>query len=815
MSGPVDVLLLGATGWSAAWIIPAFREQRLSYALTSRSGSPSNGTQEPTIPFSLSDDWNDDQVKEATQSLPEAKAVVIVFPIKSTNVMKAFVDAYHARFQPKHQVRWIQLGSSGIWLSGKNDSDSPLDPTNARGQAEQTLLELNSGSDQRLTTVLNLAGLYGGTRHPINFARKVAPSKEALARKGSLHLIHGLDVAQAIVLALISKPDSPVWGKRWLLTDRNVYDWWQLVISFKLPDPSRWAHELMAEYSIKSLPRPVAESADQGPPRYLDRALDGSGFWSTVQAQPKVGRVDEASDLVRENGMTVSQSSDPRAIFDVGEVRIFVPEVSSEGLRDLRKRVQDSIESLSLPANPFEADKERFGLTQAKFEHLRRKWVDFLDPEAGAEHDTWAARWSYIQSFSHLKVEIEQVDLHFIRERPDLEEAKRSGRPVIPLLLIHGWPGSFLEFLEVARPLAHPGPSAPRWVPAFDVVIASSPGYTFSGLPKMRRRAKAGGIAVGNNSGPDGDLLVADVARIFDKLMIKLGYGKEGYAVQAGDWGSMVARKMAVNHSERVKAVHLNFIPAPPAPIRIPIVSSIAPSGSLTRSMLRAIPGSGLVGSLLSYLADIPRNVPRTWWLSDFLTAQRPVGVLGSFARLHWWFISKVLGQGPLLTNRESNNIERGLTFQTSGSAYAAMHGTRPSTLGLVCASSPLALLAWIGEKFYAWTDEDPSESEVLTSLTLWWLTDTMGRSLYPYRNRPPLGVQTVIGLPENYIRVPTGHSDFPKEIIPSPRAWIEGTCNLKWYRVHSSGGHFAAMEKPDDFVQDLRECFASIYPQS
>ncbi|KAE8228758.1 hypothetical protein CF326_g6299 [Tilletia indica] len=810
----VDVLLLGATGWSATWIIPAFREHKLTYALTSRSGSPSKATEEPTIPFALADDWTQEKVVEATQVLPPAKAIVIVFPIKSNSVMQDFVNAYHDRFQ--HHTRWIQLGSSGIWLSGQNDSESPVDPTNARGQAEQVLLTLNDSAQKRLTTVLNLAGLYGGSRHPINFARKVAPSKEALARKGSLHLIHGIDVAYSIVLAITSESSSPVWSKRWILTDTNMYDWWQLVISFDLPDAKVWAKELMAEYGIRSLPRPIASSPDQGPPQYIDRALDGSAFWKHFNTHPKVGRVDEASDLVKDNGATVSASSNPRAIFDVGEVRAYTPEFASGRVEDLRRRIVQSIEDTPTPPNPFEADKDRFGLTHAKFEHLRKTWATFLedpDPSVGAEHDSWAARWAHIQTFSHFKAEVEEVELHFIRERPDFDEARRSGRPVIPLLLIHGWPGSFLEFLDVARPLAHPGPSAPSWIPAFDVVIPSHPGYAFSSLPKIRRKAKTSGIAVGNNSGPDGDLLVSDVARIFDKLMIKLGYGKEGYAVQAGDWGSMVCRLMAIQFPERVKAVHLNFIPAPPSSLSIPILSSIAPPGSMMRSFLKAIPGSGLVGSLLSTLAALPVNVPRRWWLSDFLISNRPTSILGYLARLNWSLFGRLLNQGPLLTERESNNIARGITFQESGSSYASMHGTRPTTLGLAMASSPLAQLAWIGEKFYAWTDEAPSDSEILTSLTLWWCTDTMPRSLYPYRNRPPLGAQSVIGRPENFIKCPTGHSDHPKEIMPSPKKWVEGTCNLKWYRVHSSGGHFAAMEKPDLFVEDMRDCFGSIYP--
>ena len=70
-----------------------------------------------------------------------------------------------------------------------------------------------------------------------------------------------------------------------------------------------------------------------------------------------------------------------------------------------------------------------------------------------------------------------------------------------------------------------------------------------------------------------------------------------------------------------------------------------------------------------------------------------------------------------------------------TGMAYAQEHGTRPATIGLVLSSSPIALLAWIGEKFLAWTDQDPSIDTILKSVTLYWLTDTFPSSIYSYRH--------------------------------------------------------------------------------
>ena len=86
------------------------------------------------------------------------------------------------------------------------------------------------------------------------------------------------------------------------------------------------------------------------------------------------------------------------------------------------------------------------------------------------------------------------------------------------------------------------------------------------------------------------------------------------------------------------------------------------------------------------------------------------------------------------LDDFEKRCLERGTEFQMTGSAYAMEQGTRPSTIGLVLTANPLALLAWIGEKFLTWSDEDPSLDSILESVSLWWFTETMPRSCYPYR---------------------------------------------------------------------------------
>ena len=104
-----------------------------------------------------------------------------------------------------------------------------------------------------------------------------------------------------------------------------------------------------------------------------------------------------------------------------------------------------------------------------------------------------------------------------------------------------------------------------------------------------------------------------------------------------------------------------------------------------------------------------------------------------------------------------------------TGAAYALEQGTRPSTLGLALNSSPLALLAWVGEKFLAWSDEDPSLDTILEDVSLYWFTQTIARSFYTYRqafegkvwghDHPDLHIHKPLGYAKNRTR-PTESTD-------------------------------------------------------
>lgn len=146
--------------------------------------------------------------------------------------------------------------------------------------------------------------------------------------------------------------------------------------------------------------------------------------------------------------------------------------------------------------------------------------ISFLTCSLRCKHE------EHINSFPNFKVAIEdddghQYSIHFV----GLFSKKADA---IPLLLLHGWPGSFLEFLPILDHLRTA--YTPETLP-YHVIAPSMPGYTFSSPPPLHK-----------------DFRIEDIARVFDKLARGLGFGK-GYIVQGGDIGSKVARVMAVEHN--------------------------------------------------------------------------------------------------------------------------------------------------------------------------------------------------------------------------------------------------------------------------
>ena len=286
-----------------------------------------------------------------------------------------------------------------------------------------------------------------------------------------------------------------------------------------------------------------------------------------------------------------------------------------------------------------------------------------------------------------------------------------QGPAPIPLLLLHGWPGSFAEMIKVAPMLADPGAHGGDPVDAFDVIIPSLPGHGFSDA------------VLQPGFGAD---QCADVLR---RLMTDV-LGFDRFGAQGGDRGAFVCAGLGQRHADAVLGIHLNL-----------------PGG---------IPG------------DPPSPEEQRW-----------------LAETQAWF------------------AEEG--------GYIALQGTRPQTLGFALNDSPVGLLAWIVEKWRAWSDCDGdvlrcfTPDELLTNSTIYWATGTIRSSMHWYlehRTNPPAAVR-----PER-IDVPTGVAAFPREVMRVPRSAVERKYDLRQWSPMPRGGHFAAMEQPGPLVDDIRSFF-------
>jgi len=163
------------------------------------------------------------------------------------------------------------------------------------------------------------------------------------------------------------------------------------------------------------------------------------------------------------------------------------------------------------------------------------------------------------------------------------------------------------------------------------------------------------------------------------------------------------------------------------------------------------------------------------------------------------------------LTEDERRGLAAQSEWRTTGAGYQEIQGTKPQSLGYGLEDSPAGLAAWIVEKFGAWSDGAPlpeasfTRDQLLTNITTYWVTATATSSARIYYEMRQIGRGA---LPQEYVDVPTGIANFPGEVTRTPRAWVEHRYNVTHWTEHDRGGHFAAMQVPDLFVDDVRAFF-------
>lgn len=146
--------------------------------------------------------------------------------------------------------------------------------------------------------------------------------------------------------------------------------------------------------------------------------------------------------------------------------------------------------------------------------------------------------------------------------------------------------------------------------------------------------------------------------------------------------------------------------------------------------------------------------------------------------------------------------------FRRHEIGYQEIQSTKPQTLAYGLTDSPAGLAAWIVEKFRTWSDCDGDvetsfgRDRLLENVSVYWLTRTINSSMRLYYE-----TDARAAIPDS-VDVPTGHGRYPAEISKTPRSWAEEVYDIVYWNDMPEGGHFAAMEVPDLFVEDVRAFF-------
>lgn len=202
----------------------------------------------------------------------------------------------------------------------------------------------------------------------------------------------------------------------------------------------------------------------------------------------------------------------------------FVVDVPQAALDDLRERI-----ARTRWPDEVEGAGWEYGASLGYMRELARYWATGFD---------WRSQERAMNALPHFRTRIDGLGIHFIR-------ARGQGPAPIPLLIVHGWPSSFVEMLDLIPRLADPARHGGDAADAFDVIVPSVPGFGFSDLPgRGMTRSRVGGLLA--------------------QLMDRLGYAR--YAVHGNDIGAVIGAWMAVDVPARLIALH-TLMPTFPGPV--------------------------------------------------------------------------------------------------------------------------------------------------------------------------------------------------------------------------------------------------------
>lgn len=340
---------------------------------------------------------------------------------------------------------------------------------------------------------------------------------------------------------------------------------------------------------------------------------------------------------------------------------------------------------------------------------------------------------------------------------------------------------------------------------------------------------------------------------------VPLDYLKElaGYWLSGYDWRAAEARLNEIpQFITEIDGANVHFLHArSPEPDALPLVLTHGWPGSITEFteviapladprahggdpadafhlVIPSVPGYGFSGPTRETGWDIVR-VANAWaalmrslgygryvaqggdlgaGVSLVLGMVDPENLLGAHVNMLFTPPSGEPAEMASLSELDKSRLARMRQFTEEQSGYMKVQATRPQTVAYALTDSPVGQLAWIIEKFKEWTDstqlpeEAVSRDQLLTNVMIYWLTATAGSSAQIYYEASDiLPISTkAIALPPN--NVPLGVAVFPHDIIKPVRRFADRAFpNILRWTEFDRGGHFAALEEPDLFVDDVR----------
>ncbi|KFU87477.1 Epoxide hydrolase 1, partial [Chaetura pelagica] len=411
-------------------------------------------------------------------------------------------------------------------------------------------------------------------------------------------------------------------------------------------------------------------------------------------------------------------------------IRPFKVETTEEDLSDLLRRLDQARFT-----EPLEDSCFHYGANSVYLRKVVSYWKKQFN---------WKKQVEVLNKYPQFKTKIQGIDIHFVHVKP---HCLTEGQSAKPLLMVHGWPGSFYEFYKIIPLLTDPASHGLSDEHVFEVICPSIPGYGFSEAPHKK------------------DFNSVSAASIFYELMLRLGFS-EFYA-QGGDWGWLICTNLAQIAPNHMKGLHLNL--ASVTNLGFSHLLSILLGryfprlfGFQEEDVRRMFPflEKGLYRILLeSGYAHIQATKPDTvgCGLND-----SPVGLA-----------AYILEKFSTWTDLEFHNLEDG---------------------GLERQVFPLRPF-WM-RKF--------NLDDLLTNIMIYWMSGCIVSSMRFYKENMQKGIGTQKH-EKLTVQVPTGIASFPNELIHTPQAWARKKyTNIVSFHFMPRGGHFAALEEPELLAEDI-----------